>query len=98
MKSPPVSDQAEWLQALIKSSDIGLWDWNLVTNEVFFSAEWKGQLGYSDAELPNRFEEWESRLHPEDRELTLAATRDYREGRRGDYAVDFRLRHKDGSW
>jgi PAS domain S-box-containing protein len=83
---------------LIKSSDIGLWDWNLVTNEVFFSAEWKGQLGYSDAELPSRFEEWESRLHPDDREPTLAAVQDYRAGRRGDYELDFRLRHKDGSW
>ncbi|HEX7577426.1 MAG TPA: PAS domain-containing protein, partial [Verrucomicrobiae bacterium] len=83
---------------LVKSSNIGLWDWNLVTNEVFFSPEWKNQLGYADAELPSRVEEWESRLHPEDREPTLAAVKDYVEGRRENYEVEFRLRHKEGSW
>ena len=83
---------------LVKSSNIGLWDWNLVTNEVFFSPEWKRQLGCSDDELPNHYGEWESRLHPEDREPTLRAVQDFREGRRADYDVEFRLRHKDGSW
>lgn len=83
---------------LVKSSNIGLWDWNLVTNEVFFSTEWKSQLGYTDAELPSQFVEWESRLHPEDRESTFAAVKDYLEGRRTDYNVEFRLRHKDESW
>jgi len=86
------------IRLLVKSSDIGLWDWNLVTNEVFFSTEWKRQLGYTDAELPSRFEEWESRLHPEEREPTLASVKDYVEGRRADYEVEFRLCHKDGSW
>jgi len=83
---------------LVKSSNIGLWDWNLVTNEVFFSPEWKRQLGWADDELPNHYEEWESRLHPEDREPTLRAVQDFHEGRRADYDVEFRLRHKDGSW
>jgi PAS domain S-box-containing protein len=91
-------ESEERMRLLVKSSNIGLWDWNLVTNEVFFSAEWKSQLGYADAELPSRFEEWESRLHPEDHEPTLTAVKDYLEGRRADYEVEFRLRHKDGSW
>jgi|GEM_PF-1634849 len=83
---------------LIKSSNIGLWDWNLITNEVFFSPEWKRHLGCADDELPNHYEEWESRLHPEDREPTMRAVQDFHEGRRADYDVEFRLRHKDGSW
>jgi PAS domain S-box-containing protein len=83
---------------LIKSSNVGLWDWNLVTDDVFFSPEWKSQLGYADDEVPGRYEEWESRLHPEDREQALRAVQDFREGRREDYDIEFRLRHKDGSW
>jgi len=43
-------------QLLIKSSNIGLWDWDLVTNEVFLSPEWKSQLGYADDELPDKFD------------------------------------------
>ncbi|HVY70814.1 MAG TPA: PAS domain S-box protein, partial [Verrucomicrobiae bacterium] len=85
-------------QLLVKSSSVGLWDWNLVTQEVFFSPEWKQHLGYADQELPNRVEEWKSRLHAEDREATLTAVRDYISGERSDYQVEFRLRHRNGSW
>ena len=83
---------------LVEASNIGLWDWNVVTNDVFFSPEWKNQLGYTDSEMPNRFEEWESRLHPEDREATFAAVKDYFESRAPEYKAEFRLRHKDGTW
>jgi PAS domain S-box-containing protein len=85
-------------QLLVKSSNVGLWDWNLVTDDVYFSREWKAQLGRTDAEVSGRYEEWECRLHPEDRDAALAAVKDYLEGRCSDYAVEFRLRHKDGSW
>ena len=86
------------LQLLVKSSNVGLWDWNLITNEVFFSPEWKSQLGYADDEVPGRYEEWESRLHPEDRESSLRAVHEFREGRRNNYDIEFRMRHKNGSW
>ncbi len=85
-------------QLLVKSSDIGLWDWDLVTNEVYFSPEWKQQIGYEDNELPSQFSEWESRLHPQDAERTKAAVGEFRDGKRADYDLEFRLRHKDGSW
>ena len=88
----------ERAQLLVEASNVGLWDWNLLTNEVFFSPEWKLHLGYANHELPDRYEEWESRLHPEDRKSTIDAVKDYIEGRRMDYDVEFRLRHKDGSW
>ncbi len=83
---------------LIQAANIGLWDWNLVTNEVYFSPEWKQQLGYADAELACHFDEWMSRLHPDDLESTLAAVSDFRLGNRAAYEIEFRLRHKDESW
>jgi PAS domain S-box-containing protein len=86
------------LQLVVQSSNIGVWDWNLLTNEVYLSPQWKFQLGYADDELPNRYEEWETRLHPDDREQSLAAVKQRLEDKRPDYEVEFRLRHKDGSW
>ncbi len=83
---------------LIKAASLGLWDWDLISNDVYFSPEWKQQLGYSDEELPSRFSEWANRLHPDDLNSTLAAVRDFREGRRPAYDVEFRMRHRDGSW
>ena len=86
------------LRLLVQASNVGLWDWNLLTNDAFLSPEWKQQLGYADHEVANRYEEWESRLHPEDRDRALTAVGDFRAGRRNDYDIEFRLRHKDGSW
>ncbi|MDX1926696.1 MAG: PAS domain-containing protein [Pirellulaceae bacterium] len=85
-------------QLLVRTANVGLWDWDLVSNRVYFSPEWKMQLGYAEDELTNRYEEWESRLHPDDRESALTAVREFREGIRSVYDVEFRLQHKDGSW
>ena len=89
--------EARWRSA-IQAVNIGLWDWDLRTNDVFLSPEWKRQLGYEDHEIPNRYEEWESRLHPEDRHHTLATLKAYHARPSSDYEVEFRLRHKDGSY
>jgi PAS domain S-box-containing protein len=86
------------LRLSIAAANIGLWDWDPVTNEVHFSPEWKGQLGYSDDEIPNRFEEWQSRVHPDDLAPTLASLQRFLEGATEKYSIDFRLRHRDGSY
>lgn len=86
------------LRLSVQAANIGLWDWNLLTNENYFSSEWSLMLGYADLEIPHRYEEWEKRLHPEDRARTLSAVSDVLAGRRANYDVEFRLRHKDGSW
>ena len=85
-------------QLLIRAANVGLWDWDLATNDIFFSPELKHQLGYADDELPNRYDEWESRLHPADRADTLEAVKNYVGGRSPDFDAEFRMRHKDGSW
>jgi|GEM_PF-457025 PAS domain S-box-containing protein len=88
----------ERLRLAVAASGTGLWDWDLRTNRVYFSPEWKRQLGYEDLELPNRFEEWESRLHPEDHDRAVATVQAYIENPWPDYEIEFRLRHKDGSY
>jgi len=80
------------------ATQIGHWDWDLRTNEIYFSPEWKRQIGYEDHEIPNRFETWESRLHPDDQQSTVKAVEDYIAGRQAEYEIEFRLRHKDGSY
>ena len=44
----------------------GLWDWNLLTKEVYFSERWQLMLGFSDDSIPGVLEDWFSRIHPED--------------------------------
>ncbi|MCF8070517.1 MAG: PAS domain S-box protein [Desulfobacterales bacterium] len=86
------------LELALKFSNIGLFEWNTDTNDVYFSPEWKSQLGYSEDEVVDCYEEWESRLHPEDRDHILKGINDYIEGHMNKYEQEFRLRHKDGSY
>jgi two-component system cell cycle sensor histidine kinase/response regulator CckA len=86
------------LALAVASSNLGPWDWNVETGQVVFSAEWKRQLGYEDHEVGSAYEEWESRLHPDDRDRVLAHLHDYLAGRVPEYSSEFRLRHKSGEF
>ncbi len=97
------SEDALWekrvqLELAIKASNIGLWDWDMRTNKVYFSPEWKIQIGYGDDELSNDFNEFQSRVHPDDIERILTTLNNYINNLRPDYEVEFRFQHKNGSY
>lgn len=76
----------------------GLWDWNLKTNEVFFSKRWKEILGFKEDEIAHFFDEWVNRVHPEDLEHTNAEIMAYIEGKSDDFINEHRIKCKDGSY
>ncbi len=86
------------LTTTVHSTNIGIWDWDLSTNDVYLSPEWKRQLGYEDHELAGSFEEWKSRLHPDDRDQTWGAIESYLLAHTAQFELEHRLRHKDGSY
>lgn len=81
-----------------EAGGVGLWDWDMRTNEVRYSDEWKRQLGHASDEVGNSFEEWRSRVHPDDLEQALTRVQATIEDPRRLYDAVVRLRHKDGSY
>jgi two-component system, cell cycle sensor histidine kinase and response regulator CckA len=86
------------LRTAVTAANVGLWDWDLETNAVFYSREWKRQIGFDDDEISSRVSEWWDRVHPEDRDRMVDVARAFAEKRRPDFDVEFRFRHKDGSY
>ncbi len=86
------------LTLAVRSANVGLWDWDLLTNKVYYSPEWKSQLGYADHEITNDFSEWESRVHPDDLEHAKATVSRYIQRPYPDFQNEFRMRHKDSSY
>ena len=91
-------DLTQRFEYAISGSGDGLWDWDLVTNDVYFSPKWKEMLGYSDEELPNDFTSWETRVHPDDIEMATNAIHASHVSADVEYNILHRMRHKDGSW
>ena len=76
----------------------GLWDWNLLTNRIFFSARWKAQLGLAEGEISDEPDQWFDRVHPDDRERLFGDLGLHLEGRTPHLETEHRVRHLDGSW
>ncbi len=91
------SKEQRWKLSL-EISSIGVWDWNVITNEIYFSSGWKAMLGYEPNEIPNKFEEYESRIHPDDVSNVYNLIDDYLSARIDNYLIDFRLRCKNGTY
>ena len=88
----------ERLSRVLEASNTGIWDWEILTNTVYYSPRWKSLLGYEDDEIENTFEQWEKRLHPDDKQRMLDAVADFLENPVGNFNHDFRMKHKNGSY
>lgn len=89
---------ARRLRLATQAANVGLWDWDPETNRVYYSREWKRQLGCEEDEIGDDIGEWEQRVHPDD----LAAAREtalrFVAAPWPNYEQEFRMRHKDGSY
>jgi two-component system sensor histidine kinase/response regulator len=103
-----ITEQKESIRALaaseerfalaVRGTNDGIWDWDIRSGEVFFSPRWKSMVGYEDDELPDNFTAFEMLLHPDDHDRVMATLNEYLDNQSPRYSVEFRFRHKDGSW
>ena len=82
----------------LRGSNDGIWDWNIRDDTVYYSPRWKAIIGYEDHEVRNMADEWSSRVHPQDKERVVAANMSVLNGAAENFEVEYRLRHKDGSY
>ncbi len=91
-------ESTERFELVIRGTNDGVWDWNLATNETYFSRRWKTMLGYDYDEIGDKLEEWEKRVHPDDRVRARETIEAYFRGETPVYELEHRLLHKDGTY
>ncbi len=76
----------------------GLWDWNLLTEEIYFSPRWKAMLGWEEQEIGHDLEEWFSRVHPEEIARVKREIAQHLAGETPHLETEYRMTHRDGSY
>ena len=89
--------EERWHFALEATGD-SVWDWNMMTNELFFSDQGKLMLGYSVSEIVTKPGEWEKHVHPEDLKPCFDKLNKYLNGEAESYLSEYRMRCKDGNY
>ena len=92
-----VSSNRRW-ETAIDGAREGVWDVNPQTKEVFFSKHWKGMLGYEEHEIPNEYNEWSKRIHPDDIEEVNSIILQHVNNHTDYYQSKHRLLHKNGTY
>ncbi len=82
----------------VQGTSDGIWDWNLETNEIYYSPRWKSIIGYAPHLIRNVPGEWFERIHGEDRTKLERALEGLLRGRDAKLECEYRIRHKDGSY
>jgi len=93
-----VKSSEERLSLVLEASNTGIWDFDVSTKSAYYSPRWKTLLGCNEDEVKNTSEEWENRLHPEERDEIIKKFDDYLAEPQGLFTLEYRMRHKDGSF
>jgi diguanylate cyclase (GGDEF)-like protein/PAS domain S-box-containing protein len=88
----------ERFELAVRGANDGIWDWDMVSNEVFFSPRWKSMLGYEDTHIASRLGEWLNRVHPEDLEGLKLDLKAHIENTTAQLESEYRMLHRDGSY
>jgi PAS domain S-box-containing protein len=89
--------EKRWRIAVDGSGD-GLWDWDILNSEVYFSDRWKKMLGFEPDEIGNSLDEWVKRVHPDDFDEVYQDVQKCMSGETPIYRNKHRVLCKDGSY
>jgi len=76
----------------------GVFDWNLVTHETFFSDQLIHMLGYTRDQFPASYDQLFDLIHPDEQEIAREYLELYLDGQLSDYSTTYRMQHKSGEW
>jgi len=91
-------DSEERYALAVRGANDGLWDWNLITQDVHWSPRWKAMLGYEDSEVSTSPDEWFKRVHHEDLARVQDTLQAHLGNPNGHFESEHRLLHRNGTF
>ena len=91
-------DSKDRLEKARTVTNEGIWDWNLITQEVTFDERYYAMAGYTPDDFPASYQNWRQRLHPDDLVMAEQAAKDFIEGNLEKFDIEFRFLRKQGDY
>ncbi len=82
----------------VKGANDGLWDWDLLTNKIYYSSRWKEMLGFKDDQIGTDPDNWLSRIHTEDFNNVNSTLDKHKQGLTSQFKCEYRILHKNGHY
>lgn len=86
------------LALAMRGADLGLWDWNLQTNQLTFNDRWANMLGFRVDELRPHYNTWRELVDPVDLIRVEKLLEQHLTGEAGQIEAEIRMRTKQGDW
>lgn len=89
--------RCDLFQHALGCAAVGIWEWDICTNELYLDPSLKRLLGYEDGEIRNHLNDWVRHVHPADYRLVVESHLACADGHSDGFEIEYRLRHRDGS-
>lgn len=87
----------ERFELAMRGSNDGYWDWNILSNYIYFSDRYRELLGYGAAEFAPTFANFVAHLHPDDRDMVRLRIGSHLQGREP-YDLEYRMKTRSGEY
>lgn len=91
-------ESKERYDVAVRGSSVGLWDWNVLTNQLYWSPRFKEIIGITDKDFIPHFREFEDRLHQDDHDFVMDALVEGHINNKKPYDVEYRLKRTDDTY
>ncbi len=93
-----IAEANDRLELTLEGGGLGQWDWDIPSKRVIFCERWAKMVGYKKEDLEPHFDTWEKLTEPGDYKRVTEVLKRYLAGKKDVFAVEFRMRHKQGHW
>jgi len=83
---------------VMRATNDGVWDWDVLHDRVSFSLRWKAMHGFDEQDSLESSKVWSERIHPEDRARVMEKLDAYWKQQRPEFWEEYRMQRKDGTW
>jgi diguanylate cyclase (GGDEF)-like protein/PAS domain S-box-containing protein len=81
-----------------RGANDGLWDWDYVNSQVYFSPRWKSMLGFTEDAIGSHPKEWISRIHPDDKCSVISDLEAHKKGKSSHLESEYRIKNAEGDY